>query len=407
MRPEIANRKWNTLGTERPAASEASAVQLLGDLIHHAVHVGASDIHIEPLESGSSVRMRVDGVILPYLRLPPGTHQPLISRIKVLSDLDITERRLPQDGHFRIRPGAGETEPVNIRVSLLPTVYGEKAALRLLTAASEIDYSAQFGMDGENYRRFLPALDRPSGLIYLTGPTGSGKSTTLYLILEYLARRQVNILTVEDPVEKNIPGVNQMQIAPSIGLTFETGLRALLRHDPDIIMVGETRDRETAVSSVRAAITGHLVLSTLHTNDAASSIGRLTDMGADRFLVASSLICLAAQRLVRKVCPHCAEESPVTEVERRLLGGGIQSVKRGAGCARCGGTGYRGRIALHEILLVDRNVRAMIAQGGTAAEMEAYAREEQGMKTLREKGVELIRQGVTTPEELLRCCYEF
>ncbi len=392
---------------EGNAAQEASAVELLEGLIRRAIADGASDILIEPFEASTAVRMRIDGVILPYTRLPRNAHQPLISRIKVMSNLDITERRLPQDGHFRVRQGDGREAAVNIRVSLLPTVFGEKAVLRLLTSASGVDYAGQFGMDGESYRRFLPTLDFPSGLIYLTGPTGSGKTTTLYMILEYLVRRQVNIMTVEDPVEKNIPGVNQMQVAPSIGVNFGNGLRAVLRQDPDIIMVGETRDTETAQISVRAAITGHLVLSTLHTNDAVSGIARLTDMGADRFLVASSLVCLTAQRLVRKTCPYCAQEVPATEEERRLLGGGIVRIRRGAGCARCGGTGYKGRVAVYEILPADQNIRSMIARGARAAEIETYAREERGMRLLREKGLELVGQGVTTPEEMLRCCYGF
>lgn len=382
---------------------EAPIVELLDGLLHHAIANGASDIHIEPFEAGMTVRMRIDGMVQPYASYPKSTHPPLISRIKVLSDLDIAEHRLPQDGHFRVNREDGD--PVNVRVALLPTVHGEKATLRLLTAAAEIDHSDHFGMDGESYRRFLPALDRPSGLIYLTGPTGSGKSTTLYMILEYLSRRPVNILTVEDPVEKTVPGITQTQAAPSVGLTFETGLRALLRQDPDIIMVGETRDRETAAMSVRAAITGHMVLSTLHTNDAVSSIARLTDMGADRFLVSDSLTCVAAQRLVRKICPFCAREMPATEDERRFPGGEILRVRRGAGCTRCGGTGYRGRIAVHEILTVDRKIRGMIARGAGAEEIETCARAEQGMKTLWEKGLELVRQGLTTPEEILKRCY--
>lgn len=382
--------------------ADAPVVEVLDGLLHRAIANGASDIHIEPFETGTTVRMRIDGMIQRYDSLPKSTHPPLISRIKILSDLDIAEHRLPQDGHFRV--DQADKDSVNIRVALLPTVYGEKATLRLLTTAAEIDHSDHFGMDGESYRRFLPALDRPSGLIYLTGPTGSGKSTTLYMILEYLSRRPVNILTVEDPVEKNIAGVTQTQVAPSIGLTFETGLRALLRQDPDIIMVGETRDRETAVISVRAAITGHMVLSTLHTNDAVSSIARLTDMGADRFLVSDSLACVVAQRLVRKICPCCAKEMPVTENERQFLGSEILRVKRGAGCTRCRGTGYKGRIAVHEILMVDRNIRGMIARGARAEEIETYARGEPGMKTLWEKGLELVRQGLTTPEEIMKRC---
>ena len=296
---------------------EAPIVKLLSSLLDRAVSTGASDIHIEPFEGKTRVRMRIDGTIVDYVTLERSVHQPLIARIKIMANLDIAERRLPQDGHFRIR--AGQEGHVNIRVSLLPTVFGEKAVLRILAAAGHVDHAEHFGMDDDSYARFLPMLNSPNGIIYLTGPTGSGKSTTLYMVLEYLSRRQVNISTVEDPVEQNVPGINQTQVNPVAGLTFESGLRALLRQDPDIIMVGETRDGETAGISVRAAITGHLVLSTLHTNDAVSSVVRLADMGVDRYLIANSLVGLVAQRLMRKVCPHCAREAAVTPQCTRSL----------------------------------------------------------------------------------------
>lgn len=382
---------------------EAPIVKLLSSLLDRAVSTGASDIHIEPFEGKTRVRMRIDGTIVDYVTLERSVHQPLIARIKIMANLDIAERRLPQDGHFRIR--AGQEGHVNIRVSLLPTVFGEKAVLRILAAASHVDHAEHFGMDDDSYARFLPMLNSPNGIIYLTGPIGSGKSTTLYMVLEYLSRRQVNISTVEDPVEQNVPGINQTQVNPVAGLTFESGLRALLRQDPDIIMVGETRDGETAGISVRAAITGHLVLSTLHTNDAVSSVVRLADMGVDRYLIANSLVGLVAQRLMRKVCPHCAREAAVTPQEQALLGRDIRTVRRGAGCMHCNGTGYRGRVAVHEIVAVDRSIRRMISRGAEAEEIEAYAREHQGMKSLREKGLELVREGVTTPEELLRIAY--
>ena len=382
---------------------EAPIVKLLSSLLDRAVSTGASDIHIEPFEGKTRVRMRIDGTIVDYVTLERSVHQPLIARIKIMANLDIAERRLPQDGHFRIR--AGQEGHVNIRVSLLPTVFGEKAVLRILAAAGHVDHAEHFGMDDDSYARFLPMLNSPNGIIYLTGPTGSGKSTTLYMVLEYLSRRQVNISTVEDPVEQNVPGINQTQVNPVAGLTFESGLRALLRQDPDIIMVGETRDGETAGISVRAAITGHLVLSTLHTNDAVSSVVRLADMGVDRYLIANSLVGLVAQRLMRKVCPHCARETAVTPQEQALLGRDIRTVRRGAGWMHCNGTGYRGRVAVHEIVAVDRSIRRMISRGAEAEEIEAYAREHQGMKSLREKGLELVREGVTTPEELLRIAY--
>lgn len=382
---------------------EAPIVKLLSSLLDRAVSTGASDIHIEPFEGKTRVRMRIDGTIVDYVTLERSVHQPLIARIKIMANLDIAERRLPQDGHFRIR--AGQEGHVNIRVSLLPTVFGEKAVLRILAAAGHVDHAEHFGMDDDSYARFLPMLNSPNGIIYLTGPIGSGKSTTLYMVLEYLSRRQVNISTVENPVEQNVPGINQTQVNPVAGLTFESGLRALLRQDPDIIMVGETRDGETAGISIRAAITGHLVLSTLHTNDAVSSVVRLADMGVDRYLIANSLVGLVAQRLMRKVCPHCAREAAVTPQEQALLGRDIRTVRRGAGCMHCNGTGYRGRVAVHEIVAVDRSIRRMISRGAEAEEIEAYAREHQGMKSLREKGLELVREGVTTPEELLRIAY--
>ena len=382
---------------------EAPIVKLLSSLLDRAVSTGASDIHIEPFEGKTRVRMRIDGTIVDYVTLERSVHQPLIARIKIMANLDIAERRLPQDGHFRIR--AGQEGYVNIRVSLLPTVFGEKAVLRILAAAGHVDHAEHFGMDDDSYARFLPMLNSPNGIIYLTGPTGSGKSTTLYMVLEYLSRRQVNISTVEDPVEQNVPGINQTQVNPVAGLTFESGLRALLRQDPDIIMVGETRDGETAGISVRAAITGHLVLSTLHTHDAVSSVVRLADMGVDRYLIANSLVGLVAQRLMRKVCPHCAREAAVTPQEQALLGRDIRTVRRGAGCRHCNGTGYRGRVAVHEIVAVDRSIRRMISRGAETEEIEAYAREQQGMRSLKEKGLELVKQGVTTPEELLRIAY--
>lgn len=383
---------------------EAPVIKLLNSLLDRAITTGVSDIHIEPFEDQTRVRMRLDGAMVDYVSLAPTVHQPLVARIKILANLDIAERRLPQDGHFRIRSGSGEM--VNIRVSLLPTVFGEKAVLRVLASAGQVDHAGHFGMDDESYAKFLPMLNAPNGIIYITGPTGSGKSTTLYMVLEYLSRRQVNISTVEDPVEKSIKGINQTQVNPVAGLTFETGLRALLRQDPDIIMVGETRDGETASISVRAAITGHIVLSTLHTNDAVSSIVRLADMGVDHYLVANSLVGLVAQRLVRKVCPDCGQEVAATPQEQTLLGADIRTIRRGPGCPRCNGTGYKGRIAIHEIVTVDREIRRMISKHAEPEDIEAYARKVQGMRSLREKGTDLVRQGVTTPEELWKIvCY--
>ena len=382
---------------------EAPIIRLLNSLIERAIKTEASDIHIEPFEKETKVRMRIDGVIMEYVTIQRNIHAPLIARIKILSNLDIAEKRIPQDGHFRVKINDSF---VNIRVSVLPTVFGEKAVLRIMAATGHLEHADHFGMDDFSYNQFLPMLNYPNGIIYITGPTGSGKSTTLYMVLEYLSRRNVNISTIEDPVEKNLPGINQTQVNPVAGLTFDIGLRALMRQDPDIIMVGETRDGETASTSVRAAITGHVVLSTLHTNDAVSSIVRLEDMGVETYLVANSVVGLVAQRLLRKVCPDCAKEVETTERERILIGADIRRVKRGMGCQKCNNTGYRGRIAIHEILVVDNHIRRMIIEHAPVEDIKKYAREVRKMRTLRESALQLVEQGVTTPEEMMKISYE-
>ncbi len=382
---------------------EAPIIRLLNSLIERAIKTEASDIHIEPFETETKVRMRIDGVIMEYVTIQRNIHAPLIARIKILSNLDIAEKRIPQDGHFRVTLEGGS---VNIRVSILPTVFGEKAVLRIMAATTHMDHADHFGMDDYSYNQFAPMLNHPNGIIYITGPTGSGKSTTLYMVLDYLSGRNVNISTIEDPVEKNLPGINQTQVNPVAGLTFDVGLRALMRQDPDIIMVGETRDGETAGTSVRAAITGHVVLSTLHTNDAVSSIVRLEDMGVETYLVANSLVGLVAQRLMRKVCPNCSTEMPTTEQERNFLGEDIKTIRRGAGCSHCNHTGYSGRIAVHEIVAIDNQIRRMIINHSPVEEISAYAREHQHMRTLKESGLILVKEGKTTPEELLKISYE-
>lgn len=384
------------------SSDEAPIIRLLNSLLERAIKTNASDVHIEPFEQETKVRMRIDGVIMDYVTIQRNIHSSLIARIKILANLDIAEKRVPQDGHFRVRLQEGN---VNIRVSILPTVFGEKAVMRILAATGHLEHADHFGMDDFSYNQFLPMLNYPNGIIYITGPTGSGKSTTLYMVLEYLSGRNVNISTIEDPVEKNIPGINQTQVNPVAGLTFDVGLRALMRQDPDIIMVGETRDGETAGTSVRAAITGHVVLSTLHTNDAVSSIVRLQDMGVETYLVANSLVGLVAQRLLRKVCPHCAKEVETTEQERLFLGEDVKTVRRGMGCSHCNNSGYSGRIAVHEILAINNDIRRMIVEHATVEEITAYAREHQHMRTLKESGLILVKQGVTTPEELMKISY--
>lgn len=377
-------------------------INLLNRLIHRAYTTNASDIHIEPFENKITVRIRIDGAIVEYVTLQKNLHASMIARIKILGDMDIAERRLPQDGHFRTKI---ENEYVNIRVSVIPTVFGEKAVLRLLANNAEIEHPRTFGMEESEYQKLEKMLQSPNGIIYLTGPTGSGKSTTLYMILEEISKRQVNISTIEDPVEKNVPKINQMQVNNQAGLTFETGLRALLRQDPDVIMVGETRDMETASISVRAAITGHLVFSTLHTNDAVSSIARLEDMGLLPYMISGSLVGVIAQRLMRKVCPDCAEEVVPTEEEAAILGKDIHTIKRAKGCPVCNHTGYHGRIAVHEVLYVDKEIRKMIIEQRPAEEIEEYAIQHQGMKTLKQCGLEMVEKGLSTMEEMRKIAY--
>lgn len=383
-------------------------INLLNSLIQRAYSTNASDIHIEPFEDKTSVRMRIDGTIVDYVTLKKNVHNSLIARIKILAELDIAERRSPQDGHFKVRQPDGY---LNIRVSVIPTVFGEKAVLRLLSNNARIDNGSQFGMMNEDYQKLLLMLRSPHGIIYLTGPTGSGKTTTLYLILEELAKRNVNISTIEDPVEKNLPRVNQMQVNPLAGLTFETGLRALLRQDPDIIMVGETRDSETAAISVRAALTGHLVFSTLHTNDAASSAIRLKDMGLEPYLIANSMVGVVAQRLMRKVCTDCSKLEEITPEEEKLLGISLsyterpRMIRKACGCPACNHTGYRGRIAVHEILMIDREVRRLITEGAPVEEIKEYAVRNQGMRTLKQAALHYLENGITTVEEVMKVAY--
>ncbi|MEA5051006.1 MAG: GspE/PulE family protein [Oscillospiraceae bacterium] len=382
--------------------SDAGVVKLLGSMINQGFASGASDIHIEPQEDRTLVRMRIDGTIVDYATLPRSAHAALVARVKIVSGLDIAERRLPQDGHFRTKIGGAD---VNIRVSVIPTVFGEKAVLRFLANNNAIDYAAHYGMDDGSYAKMQEILRSPYGIVYITGPTGSGKTTTLYMILEEFAKKQCNISTIEDPVERNIARINQMQVNNVSGLTFETGLRALLRQDPDVIMVGETRDSETAAISVRAAITGHLVFSTLHTNNAVSSIVRLEDMGVPPYLVSSSVVGIVAQRLVRKICPYCREEYEPDAADRALLPADIRKLYRGHGCNYCKNTGYKGRVAVHEILPVDRELRRMISAGETADRMSDYAKNSLGMKSLRDAALDLVRAGVTTVEELVKVAF--
>ncbi len=382
---------------------DAPVIKLINSLLEMGDTKNVSDIHIEPFEKNTSVRVRTDGVIIDYVTLSKSLHQSVIARIKIMSNLDIAEKRLPQDGHFKT---VLNNSVINIRVSVIPTIFGEKAVLRFLSSNDKpIDNFKYFGMNENTFHIVENMLRSPHGIIYITGPTGSGKTTTLYMMLEALAEKQVNISTIEDPVEKNIKRVNQMQVNNVAGLTFDTGLRALLRQDPDIIMVGETRDSETASTSVRAAITGHLVLSTLHTNDAISSVVRLRDMGVPDYLTANSLIGTIAQRLMRKICTHCVYEYSVSDEEKRILGINLNTLKKGKGCNYCNNTGYKGRIAVHEIFCTDKNIRTMISNGDDMQKIYDYSRNVQNMSSLRENALDLVIKGITTIDEFIKVTY--
>ena len=381
---------------------ENMAVQFVDHLLALGLRKKASDIHLEPGEEQMTVRMRTDGRLKVCAAVEMRHHPMILTRVKVMADMDIAEKRLPQDGHIR---ASIQGKPADLRVSVIPTIHGEKAVLRFLNTDTVIDSPETFGMSEENYGKVLDILKRPNGIFYITGPTGSGKTTTLYMILERLAELPVNIVAIEDPVEKHIRGISQMQVNTQAGLTFETGLRAALRQDPDVIMVGETRDSQTLKTSVRAAVTGHLVLSTLHTNNAAGTVVRMLDMGAEPYLAASSLSGILAQRLVRKICPDCKTEREPDEEERKLLGPGIRRIRYGTGCARCGYTGYQGRTAVHEVLAVDKTIRAMIAGGCREEEIASYAENILGMRTLRDDLLRLVDQGITTAEELERLTF--
>ncbi len=377
--------------------------RLLEMLLTEGYREKVSDIHLEPGENDLKIRMRTDGSLREYMTLEKEYHLPLIARTKVLSGLDIAEKRLPQDGHIRLRI---QDVDMDLRVSTVPTVCGEKAVLRFLNREIVVDRADTFGMREENYRKALDILSKPNGIFYITGPTGSGKTTTLYMMLEYLKKNPVNIITIEDPVERRIEGISQIQVNKQAGLTFETGLRAALRQDPDVIMIGETRDNITAQTSVRAAITGHLVLSTLHTRDAVRTTERMLDMGVEPYLAADSLNGVLSQRLIRKICPDCIAEREPDEGEQNILGlkvpNKVQKLRYGKGCRSCGGTGYKGRIAVHELLMIDEEIRKKMAQRRPAEEIFEYAVHAKLLTPLREDILKLIEEGITTIEELER-----
>lgn len=379
-------------------AGSAPVIKLVNGILEQGVREKASDIHIEPSEGATRVRMRIDGALSTSFEIPPSLHMPLLARIKVLSSMDIAEKRRPQDGRILIKIA---DRKIDLRVSTLPSIFGEKAVLRLLDQSRKSVTLEQLGFSGEQAGRMRDAISAPNGIFLVTGPTGSGKSTTLYSLLETINTPGVNIITLEDPVEFTIPGITQVQINEKIGLTFGGTLRSVLRQDPDKLMVGEIRDAETAQLAVRAALTGHLILSTLHTNDAVTAINRLIDMGAPRFLIASSLRGAAAQRLVRRLCPRCRKKVEADEATERETG-----IKAGTavfaptGCHACRHTGYSGRTAIAELMLVGPVLRDMINSSASESDMRSYL-ENNGMRTLRDSARAKVLEGVTSIEEML------
>ncbi|HTU77340.1 MAG TPA: ATPase, T2SS/T4P/T4SS family [Solirubrobacteraceae bacterium] len=382
------------------ADSDAPVIKLVHSIVAQAVQQGASDIHVNPEEGDTRVLYRVDGVLAPAATVKRRMAMGVVSRIKIMADLDISERRVPQDGRFALTV---EGRRVDIRVVTLPLVNGEGVVMRILDkgGAKIVDALDSLGMQGDDLARFDRAIHRPNGAVLVTGPTGSGKSTTLYAALHALNDGDRSILTIEDPVEQRIAGIKQMQIAPKAGVTFDVGLRSMLRADPDVIMVGEIRDRETAHIAIEAALTGHLVLSTLHTRDAPSALGRLIDMGIEPFLVSSAVDCIVAQRLVRMLCQHCKRAQSVSEAVLYEHGLAGAEPYEPVGCSRCGGSGYRGRIALYEVMSVSEPIRALILERASVDDMVAIALGE-GMRRLREDGLQKVREGITSIAEIER-----
>ena len=387
--------------------NSAPTIRLVNSIIDRAVTERASDIHIEPRESGLYVRMRVDGIMRDILVVPKELQGSVISRIKVMSGLDIAERRIPQDGRFNVQ---ARNKDIDLRVSTLPTVYGEKIVARLLDKSGGAITKESIGLTGSDLEKYEDMIRCKSGVILIVGPTGSGKSTTLYSIIGELNTKEVNLVTLEDPVEYNIDGANQVQINDKTGMTFASGLRAILRQDPDIIAVGEIRDGETADIAMRAAITGHVVLSTIHTNDAVGTIERLENIGVEPYLVASALRGIISQRLVRRICPHCKEEYEPDEDELMELGmAGKKGIKlyRGAGCPRCFNSGYHGRIAVFEMLPMTHDVKNLIYAEATRDQIEDMLKDpSSGFVSMRDNAIRLMLEGTTTSAEVLRVTNE-
>jgi type IV pilus assembly protein PilB len=401
---QAAEDDITTIERAAAAVEEGPIVKMVNLLITQALADRASDIHIEPTDRDVRIRYRVDGVLHEVMRSPKNIQAGLISRLKVMGDINIAERRIPQDGRVGLTV-AGKT--IDLRLATLPTVYGEKIVIRILDKSSVLLKLEELGFHESAFKRYEVAFTKPYGAILVTGPTGSGKSTTLYATLNIVNKPDKNIITVEDPVEYRLPGINQMQINPRAGLTFASALRSILRGDPDVILVGEVRDRETALIAIEAALTGHLVLSTLHTNDAASALPRLVEMGVETYLVASALDCVVAQRLARKLCPRCRESYKPDQKELQQAGfpelawDSIGELFRPVGCANCSKTGYRGRMGMYEVMPITEEIERLTVERASSEDIRRSAVRD-GMMTLRDDGLDKVRTGLTSIQEVLR-----
>ncbi len=394
------------IGQLRALGEEAPIIQAVNMFILQAIRAGASDIHLEPQDKEVRIRFRIDGILHDITSTSSRVHPALVSRIKILSRMNIAERRLPQDGRFQVKV---DNRAVDFRVSSLPTIFGEKIVMRILDKSTLLLDLDRLGFEPDDLKKFARLIQYPYGMVLLTGPTGSGKTTTLYSALNSINRPELNIITVEDPVEYQLSGINQTQVNPKIDFTFANALRSIMRQDPDIIMVGEIRDRETAEIAIHAALTGHLVLSTLHTNSAAGAIVRLQEMGVPSYLISSALLGVVAQRLVRKICPYCQTDLVVEGEDALKLSGGKEKkllLHRGRGCNLCHKTGYRGREAVNELLVIDDDIRSLILKNATERELTATAKEK-GMSTLEENALRKVATGITTLEEMYRVVANF
>lgn len=397
---------WNDTEQLKDMASEAPVIRLVNHIISKALDFGASDIHIEPKRSFVAVRYRIDGVLQDQEPVAYKYRAAIISRVKLMAGMDIAERRLALDGRTKIRLGRKE---IDIRVSSLPVQYGESLVLRLLMQDNTQLKLSSLGLSEKISDQFLKLVSQPYGMFLVTGPTGSGKTTTLYSVLNEINSTEKKIVTAEDPVEYQIENVNQVQVKPSIGLTYASALRSFLRHDPDTILIGEIRDSETAEIAVQASLTGHMVFSTLHTNDSPGAVNRLSDMGVESYLLASSLVGVLAQRLVRKICPRCRQETALSQIQKQTIAHNLEipvdmiddTVIKGNGCHECSDTGYKGRIGLYELLVVDDTVQRMIAQNADKDEIVLTA-SKNGMKTIRYDGLAKVKKGITSFDEVLR-----